>query len=63
MERLETAICELAGCWAGKIVDNVMARVAEFADGAPQSDDITCVALYQVSLIKTHVPNRAIRWT
>ena len=28
-----------------QIVENVMTRVNEFASGAPQSDDITCVAL------------------
>jgi sigma-B regulation protein RsbU (phosphoserine phosphatase) len=43
--RLEEAICEVREPSARKVVENVMMRVAEFANGAPQSDDITCVAL------------------
>jgi sigma-B regulation protein RsbU (phosphoserine phosphatase) len=45
IERLEKAISEVAECSASKFVENVMARVAEFANGAPQSDDIICAAL------------------
>jgi len=45
MERLETALSEAADRPARGIVENVMARVVEFANGAPQSDDITCAAL------------------
>ncbi len=45
MERLEKVLSEVAKRPARKIVENVMTRVAEFANGAPQSDDITCVAL------------------
>jgi sigma-B regulation protein RsbU (phosphoserine phosphatase) len=45
MERLEKALSEVAECPARKIVENVMARVAEFASGAAQSDDITCAAI------------------
>jgi phosphoserine phosphatase RsbU/P len=44
-ERLERALSEAAARPARGIVENVMARVAEFANGAPQSDDITCAAL------------------
>ena len=45
MERLQKAISEVAECSASKLVENVMARVAEFAKGAPQSDDIICAAV------------------
>ena len=45
MDRLETALSEVADRTAREIVEKVMARVAEFANGAPQSDDITCAAL------------------
>jgi phosphoserine phosphatase RsbU/P len=45
MERLEKAISEAAEGSATKLVENVMARVAEFANGAPQSDDIICAAV------------------
>jgi serine phosphatase RsbU (regulator of sigma subunit) len=45
MERLEKAIAEAAEGTATNLVNNVMARVAEFASGAPQSDDIICAAL------------------
>ena len=43
--RLEQAICEVTERSPRRVVENVMMRVAEFANGAPQSDDITCVAL------------------
>jgi CRP-like cAMP-binding protein len=45
IERLEKAISEAAEGSAANLVDNVMARVVEFANGAPQSDDIICAAL------------------
>ena len=45
MERLEKVLSEVAGRPAREIVENVMTRVAGFANGAPQSDDITCAAL------------------
>jgi phosphoserine phosphatase RsbU/P len=45
IERLEKAISEAAEGSAANLVDNVMARVIEFANGAPQSDDIICAAL------------------
>jgi hypothetical protein len=35
----------MADASASKLVENVMARVAEFAKGAPQSDDIICAAV------------------
>ena len=44
-ERLEAAILEARGGTAHQAVDHVTARVAAFARGAPQSDDITCVAV------------------
>jgi serine phosphatase RsbU (regulator of sigma subunit) len=45
MERLEQAILETRGQPARGVVDHVVKRVTEFAKGAPQSDDITCVAV------------------
>ena len=39
--RLETALAALKGASSRQIVDTVNARVKEFTDGAPQSDDIT----------------------
>ncbi len=45
MERLQKVISEAAEGSATRLVDNVMARVVEFANGAPQSDDIICAAL------------------
>jgi phosphoserine phosphatase RsbU/P len=45
MNRLEQAIGEVRDPSARNLVENVLARVAEFVDGAAQSDDITCVAL------------------
>ncbi len=45
MKRLEQAILEMRGHPAHKVVAHVIKRVAEFANGAPQSDDITCVAV------------------
>ena len=45
MKRLEEAILEMRGQPARGVVEHVIKRVAEFANGAPQSDDITCVAV------------------
>ena len=45
MKRLEQAILEMRGHPARRAVEHVIKRVAEFAKGAPQSDDITCVAV------------------
>ena len=44
-KRLEQAILEVRGQTAQQAVDHVVARVVAFAKGAPQSDDITCVAV------------------
>ena len=45
MKRLEEAILEMRGEPAHSAVEHVIKRVAEFVKGAPQSDDITCVAV------------------
>ena len=45
MKRLEQTILELRGHPARRVVEHVIKRVAEFAKGARQSDDITCVAV------------------
>ncbi|MFL5003147.1 MAG: SpoIIE family protein phosphatase [Xanthobacteraceae bacterium] len=45
IERLEQTILEMRGQPARKVVEHVIRRVAEFAKGAPPSDDITCVAV------------------
>jgi serine phosphatase RsbU (regulator of sigma subunit)/CHASE2 domain-containing sensor protein len=45
MKRLEEAILEIRGQPARSVVEHVIKRVAEFVKGAPQSDDITCVAV------------------
>jgi serine phosphatase RsbU (regulator of sigma subunit) len=45
MERLERVLSEVADRPAHEIVESVMAHVAGFTNGAPQSDDITCAAL------------------
>jgi len=44
-ERLSAAIDENGQGSVQAIIQNMMTRVNEFADGAAQSDDITCVAL------------------
>ncbi len=44
-KRLEEAILQERGQLARKVVERVIERVTEFANGAPQSDDITCIAL------------------
>jgi phosphoserine phosphatase RsbU/P len=45
MERLEQTILEMRDHPARRVVEHVIKRVAEFAKGARQSDDITCVAV------------------
>jgi serine phosphatase RsbU (regulator of sigma subunit)/CHASE2 domain-containing sensor protein len=45
MERLRQTIIEIRGQPARRVVEHVIKRVSEFANGAPQSDDITCVAV------------------
>jgi hypothetical protein len=45
MPRLEQAIVETRGEAARAVVAHVTQRVAEFVKAAPQSDDITCVAV------------------
>jgi len=45
MERLEQALREMRGQPARAVIEHVVARVAAFAGRAPQSDDITCVAM------------------
>jgi serine phosphatase RsbU (regulator of sigma subunit) len=44
-ERLEQAILEMRDHPAREVVEHVIKRVTEFAKGAPQSDDITCLAV------------------
>jgi phosphoserine phosphatase RsbU/P len=44
-KRLEQAILEMNGRPARGVVEHIIKRVAEFVKGAPQSDDITCVAV------------------
>jgi serine phosphatase RsbU (regulator of sigma subunit) len=44
-KRLEEAVLEKRGAPARDVAEHVIARVTTFADGAVQSDDITCVAV------------------
>ena len=44
-ERLRQAILERRDAPARSLVEHIVKRVAEFVKGAPQSDDITCVAI------------------
>jgi phosphoserine phosphatase RsbU/P len=44
-ERLEHALSDTDGSAAEAIVGQTLGRVAEFTAGAPQSDDITCLAV------------------
>jgi serine phosphatase RsbU (regulator of sigma subunit)/CHASE2 domain-containing sensor protein len=44
-QRLEQAMLEARGQQARGVVEHLIKRVAEFVKGAPQSDDITCVAV------------------
>ncbi len=43
--RLEEAFLEMRDESARAVVEHIVQRVTEFADGAPQSDDITCIAI------------------
>jgi phosphoserine phosphatase RsbU/P len=45
MERLQQAMLDMRNEPARTLVEHVVKRVVEFAKGAPQSDDITCVAV------------------
>jgi serine phosphatase RsbU (regulator of sigma subunit) len=45
VKRLEQAILEMRGHPARGVLEHVIKRVTEFARGAPQSDDITCVTV------------------
>jgi serine phosphatase RsbU (regulator of sigma subunit) len=45
MKRLQEAILQTRGATARAVVEHLAARVAAFANGASQSDDITCVAV------------------
>jgi serine phosphatase RsbU (regulator of sigma subunit)/CHASE2 domain-containing sensor protein len=45
MQRLEETLRETRGHSARAVVEHVIKRVTEFAKGAPQSDDITCLAV------------------
>jgi serine phosphatase RsbU (regulator of sigma subunit) len=45
MKRLEQTILDMRGQRARTVVEQIIKRVAEFAKGAAQSDDITCVAV------------------
>lgn len=49
IKRLEKAILEMRGQPTRSVVDHVIKRVAEFAKGAAQSDDITCVAVVRTN--------------
>jgi len=44
-ERLKQTLVEMQGQPARTVVERVVERVAEFANGAPQFDDITCTAV------------------
>jgi phosphoserine phosphatase RsbU/P len=43
--RLQAAILEMRGQPARSIVEHVVTAVSKFTDGAPQSDDVTCIAI------------------
>jgi serine phosphatase RsbU (regulator of sigma subunit)/CHASE2 domain-containing sensor protein len=45
IKRLEQTLLEMRGQPARTVVEQIVKQVAEFAKGAPQSDDITCVAV------------------
>jgi len=48
--RLEHAILEVRGHPARDVVEHIIARVEAFAQGAPQADDITCVAVVRAEV-------------
>jgi serine phosphatase RsbU (regulator of sigma subunit) len=45
VKRLEAALIEARGKSARLVTEHVVERVTAFAAGAPQSDDITCIAI------------------
>jgi serine phosphatase RsbU (regulator of sigma subunit) len=45
MERLQQTILAARGQGARRVVEHIIESVAQFTHGAPQSDDITCVAV------------------
>jgi sigma-B regulation protein RsbU (phosphoserine phosphatase) len=45
MKPFEETVLEIRGHPARAVVEHVIKRAANFAKGAPQSDDITCVAV------------------
>jgi serine phosphatase RsbU (regulator of sigma subunit) len=45
MQRFEETVLEMCGQPARRVVEHVIKRVAAFANGAAQSDDITCAAV------------------
>lgn len=45
LERFDAALRQAAALAPGKLVDSVKADVKSFAGNAPQSDDVTCLAL------------------
>jgi serine phosphatase RsbU (regulator of sigma subunit) len=45
MERLQQTVLEARGQGARGVVERILKSVAQFTEGAPQSDDITCVAV------------------
>ena len=51
-ERLRTAIRELRHSPARTTVESIVQRVDAFASGAPQADDITCLALIYAPAVK-----------
>ena len=44
-QRLEQILLAMRGEPAGKVVEKLIEQVAVFANGAVQSDDITCIAI------------------
>jgi serine phosphatase RsbU (regulator of sigma subunit) len=56
MKRLQDAILSARGKPARLVVEHVVERVAAFANDAPQSDDITCVAVVALSPIVAAPP-------
>ena len=45
--RLRAALCDPVPNSARQAVGNAMAKLTQFTGGAPQSDDITCLALHR----------------
>ena len=51
--RLDEKLAGLAGMSAGKVLQDVIDTVREFAGNAPQSDDITCLVARMHDLIES----------